>query len=311
MKKLLVIALLASCVAISPAQTRWQRQMGAGRTAGNPLNGDPTGGATLRDQQWLYELDREQKASLTAQMQAEYDDQLNSLNALLGHLPSLKEDFNSVTKSDGKGLFRVVNGITNSIYENGWTEIGGKILQTLPDGILVTEYDGLDCFIEGYPFQTVDGQQLPGYFAKEAGIYSFVATSGGRRTVKKYICGIPVIPSATLLQQYIRIRQQQIQQQIENTQNEIENHPLILKAKAAAIARQKQIELRQSAMDRALKSNQDAADKGDAYGLYRMGERYRDGDGVPKDLEKAKDYLQKAVDAGSISAVNELKAIAP
>jgi TPR repeat protein len=56
----------------------------------------------------------------------------------------------------------------------------------------------------------------------------------------------------------------------------------------------------------ALKSNQDAAAKGDMFGLLRMGERYRDGDGVEKDLAKARDYLQKAADAGSPTAKDEL-----
>lgn len=59
--------------------------------------------------------------------------------------------------------------------------------------------------------------------------------------------------------------------------------------------------------DKVLKSNQDAADKGDAYGLLRMGERYRDGDGVPKDLTKARDYLTKAAAAGSPTAEADLK----
>jgi TPR repeat protein len=37
-----------------------------------------------------------------------------------------------------------------------------------------------------------------------------------------------------------------------------------------------------------------------------MGERYRDGDGVEKDLAKAKDYFEKAEAAGSPDATNEL-----
>lgn len=56
-----------------------------------------------------------------------------------------------------------------------------------------------------------------------------------------------------------------------------------------------------------LKSNQDAAEKGDSYGLLRMGERYRDGDGVTKDLTKARDYLTKAAAAGSPTAEDDLK----
>ncbi|MGO9477046.1 MAG: tetratricopeptide repeat protein [Limisphaerales bacterium] len=65
------------------------------------------------------------------------------------------------------------------------------------------------------------------------------------------------------------------------------------------------------AADVALKSNQDAAAKGDAYGLLRMGERYRDGDGVEKDLAKAREYLQKSADAGSPTAAEELSKLKP
>ena len=55
-----------------------------------------------------------------------------------------------------------------------------------------------------------------------------------------------------------------------------------------------------------LKWNQEQADKGDPYGLLRMGERYRDGDGVPKDLTKAREYLSKAAAAGSPDAADDL-----
>jgi TPR repeat protein len=48
------------------------------------------------------------------------------------------------------------------------------------------------------------------------------------------------------------------------------------------------------------------AEKGDSYGLFRMGEHYRDGDGVPQDLSKAREYFTKAVNAGSPSAADAL-----
>jgi TPR repeat protein len=66
---------------------------------------------------------------------------------------------------------------------------------------------------------------------------------------------------------------------------------------------------REAAAVKALKANQDAADKGDAYGLMRMGERYRDGDGVDKDTDKARDYLKRAADAGSPTAQTELASL--
>ncbi len=56
----------------------------------------------------------------------------------------------------------------------------------------------------------------------------------------------------------------------------------------------------------ALKANLEAAQAGDAYGLLRMGERYRDGDGVAKDTAKARDYLTRAAAAGSVTATEEL-----
>jgi hypothetical protein len=73
------------------------------------------------------------------------------------------------------------------------------------------------------------------------------------------------------------------------------------------VATEKKDAKKQAVKDNVLNSNQDAADKGDAYGLLRMGERYRDGDGVEKDLAKAKYYLTKAAAAGSPTAADELK----
>jgi TPR repeat protein len=63
---------------------------------------------------------------------------------------------------------------------------------------------------------------------------------------------------------------------------------------------------KKSGEDRALAANQAAAAQGDAYGLLRMGERYRDGDGVDKNLDTARNYLSRAAAAGDMTASNEL-----
>lgn len=52
--------------------------------------------------------------------------------------------------------------------------------------------------------------------------------------------------------------------------------------------------------------HKDLADKGDAYGELRMGLRYHDGDGVPQDLDKAREWLQKAADQGDSDAASAL-----
>ena len=55
-----------------------------------------------------------------------------------------------------------------------------------------------------------------------------------------------------------------------------------------------------------LKFYQERAEKGDAYGQYRVGIRYLKGEGVPKDLGKARDYLSKAAAQGNQDAAVEL-----
>jgi hypothetical protein len=52
------------------------------------------------------------------------------------------------------------------------------------------------------------------------------------------------------------------------------------------------------------------AEKGDAYGEYCLGTRYRDGFGVPKDLAKAREWLGKAASQGFGNAVRELHVLA-
>lgn len=52
--------------------------------------------------------------------------------------------------------------------------------------------------------------------------------------------------------------------------------------------------------------HKELADKGDAYGEYKMGLRYETGDGVDKDVDKAKDMLGKAAAQGNSDAASEL-----
>jgi hypothetical protein len=147
-----------------------------------------------------------------------------------------------------------------------------------PTGI---EAHGVEFFVEGFPYEVAENDFLAGdknFAALENGVHTYTTTQGGSRTIHKLIYGeVYHLPSPKPA-----------------TPEEI----AAAKAKAAAV--------KNHAADIALKSNQDQAEKGDAFGLLRMGERYRDGDGVPKDLTKARDYFSKAVAAGSPSAADEL-----
>jgi hypothetical protein len=57
---------------------------------------------------------------------------------------------------------------------------------------------------------------------------------------------------------------------------------------------------------KALKYNRELAGAGDAYGELRMGQRYRDGDGVARDLRLAREWLAKSAAQGDKTAQREL-----
>lgn len=77
-------------------------------------------------------------------------------------------------------------------------------------------------------------------------------------------------------------------------------------ATAGKLATERAAAVKKAEQEKILKWNEEQAAQGDPYGLLRMGERYRDGDGVPKDLTKAREYLAKAAAAGSPDASNDL-----
>jgi hypothetical protein len=147
-----------------------------------------------------------------------------------------------------------------------------------PTGV---EAHGSEFFVEGFPYEVAENDFLEGdknFAALEKGVYTYTTTQGGSRTIHKLVYGNVYHPPP----------------------------PKPLTPEEISAAKAKADAAKKAAQDRALKSNQEQADKGDAYGLLRMGERYRDGDGVPKDLAKARDYFTKAVAAGSPSAADEL-----
>ena len=212
---------------------------------------------------------------------------------------------------------------------------------------LETGYGERDYFVAGFPHTVADGEKITtnmrfnAFFAENV---TFTITNnnqinGGVHTVRGLQYGKVVSPAsnelaarpkdqslrvggshpeidkelADLLQQHISVQNQiamvdtdyaQKKEQIEANYDAriIQLRRDLDKSKQdVAIARSKAVQ------DKALKYNEEQAEKGNPVGLLRMGERYRDGDGVPKDLAKARVYLQKAADAGSPSAAEELK----
>ena len=130
-------------------------------------------------------------------------------------------------------------------------------------------------FVESFPYPSISGRGYQQMMAKDGDYFSYTNSTGQLITIRRLIYGKPC--------------------------------QKIWSPEEIAAAKQKVESKKQAATDKVVKYYQDLADKNDPVGLLRMGQRYRDGDGVPKDLTKARSCLSKAADAGSPTAADELK----
>jgi TPR repeat protein len=259
-----------------------------------------------------------QAAALRAQQQALLRERLEVTNRVYSRFPRPLDQRN-----------RIVNGeIHDSVMSAAWGDIADLVSEVKPwtgerlVNLRVQSFGPTSIVCEAYENERgIDpspGQYEDGRFIKDVLVYhhpSQVKLTTGQRlphcramrvanwqtngtSLEAYDCGLPDtaenrkkagVPIPTMEQ--IAAAEQEIADIIK--QNDAKRRePAVLKRQAADAA--------------ALKWNLERAEKGDAYGLLRMGQRYRDGEGVEKDLNKAKDYFRKAVDAGSTAAEGEL-----
>ena len=258
----------------------------------------------------------------------------NRMIQLANH--TLKKEFQEV-----EDPWRIINGKT--VYVNAdkrFTFCGGKVLQTTRDGVLLDSI-GNTIFVKNYPKLIPDDQFVWSISAVPTEPYSYITVLGASKTVYGYDYGTPCTrpagadvieakarefspeeiaeinqssKNAVAQQAYAQKNFDDAKEQLKSFYQGIENErqALVDKQRAAQDEKKQQAQAKKlQAQAKVLKINQDMADKGDMYGLLRMGERYRDGDGVPKDLTKARDYLTKAAAAGSPTAEDDLKKLLP
>jgi len=274
-------------------------------------------------------------AKIAAAAQAEVERQ-RSLYAQKAYQDALQAQIQAAQQAElnliySKDPWRAINGSTNYIGGSGWYEFQGKSQEVMADGVVfkgkwgqvltvytdessnghlvkrvsnsgqasVTTYSstttarasgnavedtsierqliyGDDFFIvKNFPYPADARQGYEQMMAYLDGYYTYTNSSRQVLTIKSFDYGKPCVKTWS--------------------------------PEALAAAKQKSDQKKHSTEDKVLKSNQDSAGRGEPYGMMRMGERYRDGDGVEKDLTKARDYLTKAAAAGSQTAADELK----
>jgi hypothetical protein len=194
------------------------------------------------------------------------------------------------------------------VFADGWFMSTGRVVEVQKLGIRVRGYcnyfaetrghvvdyqNGVRAFIKepkemiffvaNYPYPVAENDQITMCVAKEAGIYTYNTVSGGSASIHKFDYGSvtsrPVAPTPTA-------------EELQSAKAADQIKKMETKAKL-------------------LQSDKEMAEKGDSYHQRRMGERFRDGEGVEKNLTKAHTWLALAAGQGANEAARELHELPP
>ena len=273
-------------------------------------------------------------ANQRAEIQARRDEANRQAAYALAQAQAQQAELQKILSRDP---WRRINGATNCCNAAGWFEFQGVVQEVLPNGVVFKGQWGP--ILTVYPL-ALDGTRLTTTsVSSSADAQNSQTTTGGGQNSTTYSHSRAADANGTLITDTTLTRSKTYGDDIFFVENfpyptpplqayeemmayesgylsytnkaskVITIHTLDYGTPCAKILSPEEIRAadpRTAAAERALKFNQQLADSGDAYGLLRMGERYRDGDGVPKDLNKAHDYLTKAAAAGSTIAADEL-----
>ncbi len=106
---------------------------------------------------------------------------------------------------------RLVNGITNTMYADGWCRFAGKVLQVDKKGIRVegtysrikntndwADFTG-EFMVLRFPYEVAEAEEIywtSCYLAKETSVFQYTTVMGASRTIRALDYGIP-LPTAT------------------------------------------------------------------------------------------------------------------
>jgi TPR repeat protein len=195
---------------------------------------------------------------------------------------------------------------------SGFVKFSGQIQEIAQNGIRVFgqwgNSENVEYFVLNFPYHFGVGESIDPtkiYAAFKDGTFHYITEDGYAKTLPKLNYGNPCTRPENGLATEIAA------QQLNDEDNE-----QIKNANENATSKQADLDAAQKALrdflgaikatqDLALKTNQEQADKGDPAALRRMGERYRDGEGVEKNLAKSVEYFQKA-DEANAAEVNRI-----
>jgi hypothetical protein len=177
-----------------------------------------------------------------------------------------------------------------------WTSHYCEVVEVLDDGLLVRPRSRNDMgdtfFLTNYPsHKHLVDNELISFMARASGNYRYTDTTGASRSVPFYDCGVAV--SYEEIDKALHLSEKAAAKAAAESAQKAADDALRLKKRAEAQAN-------------AVKMYQTLAEKGDAYGQFRLGEFYRDGDGVAQDAAKAKELFTKSAAQGNQDAARAL-----
>lgn len=228
------------------------------------------------------------------------------------NIETLRQHLLDQKKTIPKDPWREIGGETKFLSVNsGYVIFSGQIQEVTQNGIRVLGRHGNtpqeEYFVLNFPYHFDAGESIDPekeLVAFENGKFSYITEDGYAKTITKLNYGKPCARPANA--DSVELAAQQLNSSdMEQITNAVKN----------ATTKQAELDIVKNALDAAqssfqyflktnqdmaLKNNQEQADKDDPAALRRMGERYRDGDGVVTNLATAAEYFKKADEAREV-----------
>jgi len=168
------------------------------------------------------------------------------------------------------------------ILAKGWVSFSGEVIEVQPRGIRVRGLvdkgnAGSVFFIERFPYQVAEESFVSGA-AKAAGVYTYPTVLGGTSTIHNFDYGLISTAPPRAIPSLEELNQQ----------------------------RQASLDKKTASQARSFQINLELAKSGDPLGQWRLGQMYRDGEGVAKDTQAARAWFAKAAAQGQKDAAADL-----
>ncbi len=227
---------------------------------------------------------------------------------------AIKKDLLYEKNLDPRDPWREIHGEKKFVMSlgAGIVQFRGQVQDVTSDGLRISgqigDDTGVEYFVVNFPYQLEAGEKVDPtkiFVAFEDGMTNYETEEGYLRTIPKVNYGKPCArpQNADAIELAAKKLTPAEESQIKSAELEAKT-----KSQKATDARKRLQEAQELSdaewkaavemlrQDKAatLTVTRDRAEKGDAAASLRMAERYRDGDGVEKNLTKATDYFKKA-----------------